>query len=111
MEKIRLTRGEKRLLRFMSNPSNEGRDIPKELRWPMWGLEQHGLAQFQRDERGGVVDARLTPYGKGYLATNPKLRNPLFQEPEDVYLAIIIVCNILTIICVLIRIFVKLKIR
>lgn len=108
MEKIRLTRGEKRLLRFLGNPSNEGRDIPKELRWPMWGLEQHGLAQFHRDERGGVVDARLTPYGKGYLATNPKLRNPF---PVVDYNTIIIVCSTLTILCVVIKIMIKLKTR
>ena len=104
MEKIRLTRGEKRLLRFMNNPSNEGRDIPKELRWPMWGLEQHGLAQFQRDERGGVVDARLTLHGKAYLETNPKLRNPF---PDWGWAAISCFFAIVTIIGVI----VKLKMR
>ncbi len=110
MEKIRLNKREKALLRFLGDPANEWRDTP-DFRFAMYGLEEYGLAQCRRDERGGVVDARLTIRGKAYLETNPKLRNPLFSLPAWDANMVIIVCSLLTIICVFIRIFVKLKMR
>ncbi len=103
MEKIRLSKREKALLRFLGDPANEWRDTP-DFRFAMYGLAEKGLAQCRRDERGGVVDARLTIHGKAYLETNPKLRNPF---PDWGWAAISCFFAIVTIIGVI----VKLKMR
>ena len=50
--------------------------IVKRLK-PVRSLDNHGLVQGTYIEGGGVEDARLTNYGKEYLAGNPKLRNPI----------------------------------
>lgn len=40
-------------------------------------LECKGLAEARYEEGGYVADARLTPAGRTYMASNPSLRRPI----------------------------------
>jgi len=44
---------------------------------PIRSLDNQGLVQGAYIEGGGVEGARLTTYGKEYLADNPHLYNPV----------------------------------
>lgn len=78
MEKIRLNKSEKLLLRSISM----GRDISKIVLSPderfvaSQRLRALGLIDVTTnyDE---IIDIRLTCYGRVYLANNPNLRNPI----------------------------------
>ena len=75
MERIKLTKREKRVLRALSR---QGFDALSEFdATAVRSLEHHGLVRGAYIEGGGVEDARLTTMGKEYLADNPKLRNPV----------------------------------
>ncbi len=75
MERIKLTKREKRVLRTLSR---QGFDALSEFdATSVRSLDNHGLVQGAYIEGGGVEDARLTNYGKEYLADNPRLRNPI----------------------------------
>ena len=75
MERIKLTKREKRVLRTLSR---QGFNALSEFdATAVRSLDNHGLVQGAYIEGGGVEDARLTNYGKEYLADNPRLRNPI----------------------------------
>ena len=75
MERIKLTKREKRVLRTLSR---QGFDALSEFdAAAIRSLDNHGLVQGAYIEGGGVEGARLTTYGKEYLADNPRLRNPV----------------------------------
>ena len=75
MERIKLSKREKRVLRTLSK---QGFDALSEFDFPSIGnLERMGLARAARIEGGGLEGAALTTMGKEYLADNPRLRNPI----------------------------------
>lgn len=75
MERIRLTKREKRVLRTLSR---QGFDALSEFdAAAIRSLDNLGLVQDAYIEGGSVEDARLTNYGKEYIADNPRLRNPV----------------------------------
>lgn len=75
MGRIRLTKREKRVLRTLSQ---QGFDALSEFdASAIRSLDNQGLVRSAYVEGGGVEDARLTNYGKEYIADNPKLRNPV----------------------------------
>lgn len=75
MERIKLTKREKRVLRTLSR---QGFYALSEFdATAVRSLDNHGLVQGAYIEGGGVEDARLTNYGKEYIADNPRLRNPI----------------------------------
>lgn len=75
MERIRLTKREKRVLRTLSQ---QGFDALSEFdAAAIRSLDNQGLVRGAYVEGGGVEDARLTNYGKEYIANNPRLRNPV----------------------------------
>lgn len=75
MERIRLTKREKRVLRTLSQ---QGFDAMSKFDIAaVRSLDNQGLVRGAYVEGGGVEDARLTNYGKAYIADNPKLRNPV----------------------------------
>ena len=75
MERIKLSKGEKRVLRTLSGLGYDalGEFDTAAIR----SLDRHGLVQGAYIEGHGVEDARLTTMGKAYLMDNPKLRNPI----------------------------------
>lgn len=73
MQKIWLTKEEKRLLRTLANGGN----IQNKWAFALYPLVQKQLVAAAREEGGGFVDARLTRAGRAYLAANPTLRNPI----------------------------------
>ena len=75
MERIKLTKREKRVLRTLSR---QGFDALSEFdATAVRSLDAQGLVRGAYLEGGGVEGARLTNMGKEYLADNPKLRNPV----------------------------------
>ena len=75
MERIRLTKREKRVLRTLSQ---QGFDALSEFdAAAIRSLDNQGLVRGAYIEGCGVEDARLTNYGKEYIADNPRLRNPI----------------------------------
>lgn len=75
MERIRLTKREKRVLRLLSD---NRLDLLTEMDHPaLHELHERGLARVVYIEGGVPEAARLTTFGKNYLAENPKLRNPI----------------------------------
>ena len=74
MERIRLTKREKRVLRLLS--SNRF-DMLSTLDYPaLRVLHDAGFVHVALIEGGVPEAARLTDFGKEYIADNPRLRNP-----------------------------------
>ncbi len=78
MERIKLSKNEKKVLLLVSS----GQDCPDSFPAHVFAgcvrtLEIKGLIKGAYVEGGGVEAARLTSYGRTFLAENPKLRNPL----------------------------------
>jgi len=79
MERINLSKKKKALLRYIAN--GEG-NAPKwanivEVSYTATALERHGLIAVMWASGHEYVSARLTDFGKYYLAVNPDLRNPI----------------------------------
>ncbi|MDE5703824.1 MAG: hypothetical protein K2H70_03255 [Bacteroidales bacterium] len=78
MERIKLTKDEKRVLRLVENETDCPETYPAHVYVGcILSLERKGLIKGAYTEGGMVMDARLTNFGKGYVFANPKLRNPL----------------------------------
>lgn len=79
MERIKLSKSEKTVLRFVANsieccPADYPRHV---YNGAARLLCEKGLVKVAFVEGGDVEDARLTPYGRRYLAEYPDLRNPV----------------------------------
>lgn len=78
MEKIHLTRREKEVLRLICSGCCCPSAYPLHLFVSsVRTLETKGLVKGAWIEGGRLEDARLTAYGREYLALNPLLRNPI----------------------------------
>jgi hypothetical protein len=75
MDRIKLTKREKRVLRTLSRQVYDA--LSEFDAAAIRSLDHHGLVQGTYIEGGGVEGARLTNYGKEYVADNPRLRNPV----------------------------------
>lgn len=78
MERIRLTKNEKKVLRLIADgqtacPAYIAAD---KYAAAIWVLEQQGLIHAAREEGGGIVDARLTEKGRSRIAADPRLCTP-----------------------------------
>lgn len=85
MERIRLTKDEKTALRNLALGEkhwSDGIDARK-ISLVFSSLEYHGLVRVAWGSGGEAVAAKLTIHGRAYLASNPKLRNPLFSGFDD----------------------------
>ena len=98
MERIRLTKREKRVLRTLSQ---QGFDALSEFdAAAIRSLDRQGLVRGAYVEGGNVEDARLTNYGKEYIADNPKLRNPVnWMAITAIALTGLLLCIILLVKC------------
>ena len=79
MERIRLGKDEKKVLRMVAVDQGV---CPSEypshaFNASVRSLEQKGLVKGAYEEGGNVVDARMTQYERQYIAENPNLRNPV----------------------------------
>lgn len=79
MERIRLSKDEKKVLRMVACglgvcPS----EYPSHtFNASVRSLDKKGLVKGAYEEGGNVADARMTQYGRQYIAENPDLRNPV----------------------------------
>lgn len=78
MQKVRLTRNEKRTLRLLA----AGLWCPDSMPFHQFaagciGLKRKGFAQCTRVSGHELADAQITTEGETYLAINPTLRNPI----------------------------------
>ena len=78
MERIRLSKEEKQVLRLLSN----GMGCPDTYPFHIFAacvdsLERKGLAKGAWAEGHKLVNACITGRGKAYLLANPSLRNPV----------------------------------
>lgn len=85
MERIWLTRKEKRVLRALRG----GDGLPLGCELELFLLEEKGMVRTARAEGGVIVAARLTLYGRAYLRLNPKLRNPLLSDQSLLLIAVL----------------------
>ena len=77
MEKIRLTKAEKAVLREIANtPITTPEHKDEAYICALHDLEQKGFVDCSMLKQA-VMRAGLTTYGFAYLHSNPKLRNPL----------------------------------
>lgn len=78
MERIKLTRNEKKVLRLIADGQTAcPAYIPtNEYSAAVWGLEQQGLVHAAREEGGGIIDVRLTEKGRSRIAADPRLCTP-----------------------------------
>lgn len=79
MDRIRLTKAEKNVYRMIANGQGVcPAEYPSHtFNSAVRSLHRHELVQGSFAEGGGVVDSRLTPIGRQYLAENPRLTNPV----------------------------------
>ena len=78
MERISLTRSEKEVLRLLGGGLGCPDGYPRHVFCTCAAsLERKGLARCAWAAGHKLVDARITPYGREYLALNPRLRNPI----------------------------------
>ena len=75
MERIKLTKREKRVLRLLCD---DRFDLLTEMDYPaLHELYDSGFARVAYIEGGVPEAAQLTTFAKNYLAENPKLHNPI----------------------------------
>lgn len=79
MERVRLTKDEKCVLRWLQrNDGGKLKQIEKLAFAPaVRSLEQKGLVRGFWSEEDGLVDAALTESGETYIFFYPRLRNPI----------------------------------
>lgn len=78
MERIRLTKREKAVMRILSK---QGYDALSEFdASAVRSLSELGFVKAAFTEGGGVEDAKLTTKGKEYQRDYPSLRNPIDYE-------------------------------
>ena len=75
MERIRLTKREKRVLKTLHRQDFTA--LSEFDTASVRSLSTHGLVHAAYIEGGGIEDAKLTNMGKAYMQLNPKLRNPV----------------------------------
>ena len=101
MERIKLTKEEKQVLRLVEHyeqcPSTYP---PKMFQACVYTLEQKGLVNAIWSTGHELAGAKLTYLGKAYMTVNPKLRNPI--DLERITLAIASVSLALAIVALLI---------
>lgn len=90
MEKIKLSKDEKKVLRLL----NGGCGCPDAYPWHVFAacvdsLERKGLAKGAWASGHVLVDARLTSNGEAYLALNPGLRNPVDWQMVAVAVSVV----------------------
>mgnify|MGYP007112671189 CR=1 FL=1 len=78
MERIKLTKTEKQVLRAL----RDGTELPVGSRLAVYSLEDKDMIRVAWVEGKYFEAVELTPYGRCYLRKNPKLRNPLFNISE-----------------------------
>lgn len=79
MERIKLTKNQKQVLRMVANGSGlRPYDYPREaFNSAMAALQHKGLVRAVFDEGHDVADAALTHKGMAYMEENPGLCNPI----------------------------------
>lgn len=78
MERVRLTKEEKKVLRMLQNTDVCPTTYPKsKFNGAVRSLQRKGLARGYWSEEVGLACSVLTDEGKIYLATNPRLTNPM----------------------------------
>ena len=79
MEQIRLTKDEKKSLRYLSLGFVYPPDGMSEAAWntSLRSLQRQGLAKVAFVEGRKVEDAAITDDGKAHIEQNPTLRNPI----------------------------------
>lgn len=79
MERVYLTRDEKRVLQVIYTYAREV--AVEKLRYerfqqPLFNLQKKGFIEYGTDDRGLVKSITLKPYAYDYICSNPKLKNP-----------------------------------
>lgn len=79
MERIKLSKAEKKVLRLLDRHGAEALDTVarSQVRRALRSLEKKDLVMVAWVEGGDYEDACLTLDGSDYLIENPKLRNPV----------------------------------
>lgn len=78
MERIYLTKNEKRVIRLVANKQERPETYPEHIYiGSILSLERKGFITGAYSEGGKVIDVRMSPFGRAYLFDNPNLRNPL----------------------------------
>lgn len=78
MERVRLTKEEKAVLRMLQNTDTCPTTYPRsKFNGAVRSLQRKGLARGFNSEEVGLAYSVLTDEGKLYLATNPRLTNPI----------------------------------
>lgn len=76
MERIRLTRNEKKILRLIADGHTACPAYAEiENAYAVWILESFGLVCATYEEGGDIVDVRMTAKGFAYMNSNPRLFN------------------------------------
>lgn len=99
MERIRLSRAEKKILRLLSIKEQKRPDMFPEHEYnpALRSLEKKNLVNVVRVDGGIVWHVSLTFEGKMYLTENPNLYNPIRWE---------LIFSIITAICSVVALFV-----
>ena len=98
MERIRLTKREKAVLRILSKQGYEA--LSEFDASAVRSLSGLGFVKAAFTEGGGVEDAKLTTKGKEYLRDYPSLRNPVDWVMAA---ALVSVVNAIFLVIILIR--------
>lgn len=78
MEKIRLTREEKRVFMLVYNKQDRPNELSEhDYSSCIRSLERKGLVHGRYDIKGIVVDTQMSDFGKDYMFFYPKLTNPI----------------------------------
>lgn len=79
MERIKLSKDEKKVLRLLNKHDSEALDIiaRSQVRRALRSLEKQNLVRVAWIEGGDYEAVCLTRDGKDYMIENPKLKNPV----------------------------------
>ena len=93
MERIKLTKREKAVLRILSKQGYEA--LSEFDASAVRSLSELGFVKAAFTEGGGVEDAKLSTMGKEYLRVFPSLRNPIRLEISSVTCIIAAIVSII----------------
>lgn len=93
MERIKLTKREKAVLRILSKQGYEA--LSEFDASAVRSLSERGFVKAAFTEGGGVEDAKLSTMGKEYLRDYPSLRNPVDYEKVAAILLLVAIAAFL----------------
>lgn len=102
MEKIKLTKDSKRILKALNDGIFKCERLTESEKASLRILSEEGLVVLSGGINDSIISASLSDSGKAYIAEYPKLKNPgIFEDTKTKYIINLVISIIALIISVI----------